>query len=317
MVFPTTVYDGYVAKQNCPKGFKHVPHLFYETYWNTIDFKDRWDPGQGEQPFVLSNGDLSGCSGHGDFMAAWDTAVLQNIIDNCDAGDPGMIYCPGVTVRDQGTSCSVASPIDEAIRGNLTSLPGSNPLRGWGMSEGGSSPSGPATSAAASVSSSSSSSASPAPGSPYASSSSSSLSSSSSSSSAAPQQAASPSEGGGGGISPPSSSPSPSSAAAAALAAAHTTTTTTTTTAAAAAVPTDEDEDVAATAAAPGATVTTLPDGRVVTTTVVDWVTVTRWVAEAVPAATQTVQAARKNAHGHAHAHAHVFKHRSGHHRRW
>lgn len=144
MVFPTTVNVGGVVKQNCPTGFVHVPHLFYEMYWNTIDFKDRWSSNQGEQPFVLANGDLSGCSGHGDFMAAWDTDVLQHIIDTCNAGDSGMDLCAGITVRDKSTSCQAASPMNEVITGNLTALPGNNPLEGWGITEGSSSTLSPA-----------------------------------------------------------------------------------------------------------------------------------------------------------------------------
>ncbi|KAK7733959.1 hypothetical protein SLS53_008111 [Cytospora paraplurivora] len=99
MVFPTT--DGATGKQNCPEGFLHVPHLFFETYWNTPVFRDRWTPNEGYQPFVLSNGDLTGCSAHGDFLAAWDTDVLQGIIDTCDAGDSGMDTCPGVKHQQQ------------------------------------------------------------------------------------------------------------------------------------------------------------------------------------------------------------------------
>lgn len=149
MVFPTVNYA--TGKQNCPTGFTHVPHLFFEAYWNTQVFADRWTPNQGYQPFVLSNGDLSGCSAHGDFMAAWDTTVLQNIIDTCNAGDIGMDTCPGVTVRDKSTSCNVASPIKENILLNLESLPGNNPLVGWGTSYGSS---GAATTVAASSASS-------------------------------------------------------------------------------------------------------------------------------------------------------------------
>lgn len=275
MVFPTTVYDGFVPKQNCPKGFLHVPHLFYETYWNTIAFKDRWTPNQGAQPFVLSNGDLSGCSGHGDFLAAWDPAVLQGIIDTCDAGDIGMDHCPGVTVRDQSASCHVASPVDEVIKGKLSSLPGSNPLAGWGVAAAVGGGGGVVV-------------VSPVPGSA------SSSSPPPSSSSAAAPQAASPSEYGETTTPPPLLS----------VAAAQTM--------AAAVVP--ADEDAVASSAPPTTTtttaVTTLPDGRVVTTTVVNWVTVTKWAAEAVPVATQTVAA--KN-HAHAHAHVHALRHRSDH----
>lgn len=140
MVYPTNVWNSTLMmwKQNCPSGFIHVPHLFFELYWNTIDFADRWTSFQGDQPFTLSNGDLSGCSAHGDFMAAWNTTILQHIIDTCDAGDIGMDQCAGITVRDASTECHAPSPIDEVITGNLTALPGNNPPVGWGMGGGGS-----------------------------------------------------------------------------------------------------------------------------------------------------------------------------------
>ena len=57
------------GKQNCPAGFIHVPHIFYEVYWNTPLFVNRWTQGQSKQPFVLSNGDNTGYSLHGDFVS--------------------------------------------------------------------------------------------------------------------------------------------------------------------------------------------------------------------------------------------------------
>lgn len=54
----------------CPPGFLHVPHLFYEVYWDTLKFKDRWTPGQGSSPWVLSNGDPTGYGLHADFVSA-------------------------------------------------------------------------------------------------------------------------------------------------------------------------------------------------------------------------------------------------------
>lgn len=312
MVFPTTVYEGYVAKQNCPKGFVHVPHLFYETYWNTIDFKDRWTPNQGEQPFVLANGDLSGCSGHGDFLAAWDTTTLQHIIDTCNAGDPGMNLCPGITVRDQSKSCNVASPVNEVIKGNLSALPGHNPLTGWGMSEGSSNP---ATSvgASASASASATESGSSATGVSSQVTVSSAVASSAAESSAAEPSTAtasvessaaayptgSPSEDGDSVSTTTTISSSSSSSLS--VTAVHTTMSTVVS-AAVAVVPASS---------LPATTVTTLANGHVVTTTVVDWITTTKWVTQDVPVATETVQA-----HMHVHNHAHLLRHRSPHHRR-
>jgi hypothetical protein len=60
MVWPTN--------GNCPTGFIHTPHLFYEVYWNTLLFADLWTPNEGTSPWVLSNGDPTGYSLHGDFV---------------------------------------------------------------------------------------------------------------------------------------------------------------------------------------------------------------------------------------------------------
>lgn len=57
------------GKTNCPKGYIHTPHLFYEVYWNTPLFADKWTPNQGKQPFVLANGDNTGYSLHADFVS--------------------------------------------------------------------------------------------------------------------------------------------------------------------------------------------------------------------------------------------------------
>ena len=54
---------------NCPQGWEHKPHLFYEVYWNTPLFADYWTPNQGKQPFVLSNGDPTGYGLHADFVS--------------------------------------------------------------------------------------------------------------------------------------------------------------------------------------------------------------------------------------------------------
>lgn len=132
MVYPTT--NKATGKQNCPEGFIHTPHLFYEMYWNTPLFKDRWTPGQGSQPFVLANGDLTGCSSHADFLAAWEPDVLQHIIDTCNAGDAGMDQCGGVTVRDRSSTCDAASsPAQKLASTAMNALPGNNPLAGWGV----------------------------------------------------------------------------------------------------------------------------------------------------------------------------------------
>jgi Domain of unknown function (DUF1996) len=68
MQFPSTK-NGNTGKANCPAGWVHTPHLFFEVYWNTPLFKDKWIQGQGKQPFVLANGDPTGYSLHADFVS--------------------------------------------------------------------------------------------------------------------------------------------------------------------------------------------------------------------------------------------------------
>lgn len=60
------------TNNNCPKGWLHLPHLFYEVYWNTPKFASKWTQGQGKQPFVLANGDPTGYSLHADFVSSTD-----------------------------------------------------------------------------------------------------------------------------------------------------------------------------------------------------------------------------------------------------
>lgn len=122
------------TKHNCPDGWLHVPHMLVEVYWNTEVFRDRWRQGQGTQPFVLSNGDVSGYSSHADFLAAWDEDVLQSVIDNCNAKFEGIHTCPGVT-PNMAYDCKADNnpPGDEALAGPLDALPGDRPLEGWGL----------------------------------------------------------------------------------------------------------------------------------------------------------------------------------------
>ncbi|KAG9231139.1 hypothetical protein BJ875DRAFT_498552 [Amylocarpus encephaloides] len=128
--------SAFPTNNKCPPGWIHLPHLFYEVYWDTAKFASRWTQGQGNSPWVLANGDPTGYSLHGDFLAGWDVSTLQQIIDNCDAGDSGMDKCPGLMggLNDPSTSCNIASPIQEVISGTMSALPGNNPVGSWGTS---------------------------------------------------------------------------------------------------------------------------------------------------------------------------------------
>ncbi|KAK2003633.1 hypothetical protein LX36DRAFT_666293 [Colletotrichum falcatum] len=132
MAWPSRKGASSGRRANCPEGWIHVPHMFFEVYWDTPKFAARWTPGQGAQPFVLSNGDATGYSLHADFIASWEEDVLQQIIDNCNAGSSGMDKCPGLLKGlNTNKDCTINSPIDEVTDGLLQSLPGDNPLSGF------------------------------------------------------------------------------------------------------------------------------------------------------------------------------------------
>ncbi|KAL2255296.1 hypothetical protein VTK26DRAFT_3665 [Humicola hyalothermophila] len=136
MRFPTPVAGG---KLDCPPGWIHVPHMFYETYWDTHALAPRFQHLNGKaSPFVFSNGDTTGFSAHADFISGWDEEELQHIIDTCDAGHAGIHSCPGLKygANDDSGSCNIKCPVDEVIDGKLEKLPGNNPLAGWGHGGG-------------------------------------------------------------------------------------------------------------------------------------------------------------------------------------
>jgi len=60
--------DGNYDGGRCPKSHPvHLVTLFYEVYYDTKSFKDKWY-GDG-QPFVFANGDTTGYGYHGDFVS--------------------------------------------------------------------------------------------------------------------------------------------------------------------------------------------------------------------------------------------------------
>lgn len=126
-------------KQNCPEGWIHVPHIFYEVYWNTPLFVNEWAHDGKSQPFVFSNGDATGYSSHGDFLAGWDVDTLQTIIDTCNAGDIGMDKCPNIPGGlNTDNDCHITVDDGEnfantrVMKSGVSKLPGNNKITGWG-----------------------------------------------------------------------------------------------------------------------------------------------------------------------------------------
>ncbi|KAI0005705.1 hypothetical protein F4779DRAFT_43493 [Xylariaceae sp. FL0662B] len=136
MAWPKTAKNG---KLNCPDGYTHLPHIFYEVYWDTPSFDDRWTPDGKTQPFVLSNGDATGYSSHGDFVSGWDNETLAAIINTCNQGTVGMETCPDIPggVNDD-ENCRISPAIGKlySVQEVLTSLPLNCEVTGWGHGSG-------------------------------------------------------------------------------------------------------------------------------------------------------------------------------------
>ncbi|KAK0753497.1 hypothetical protein B0T18DRAFT_452427 [Schizothecium vesticola] len=135
--FPTDAGNG---RQDCPKGWVHLPHMFFETYWDTQKFASRMQGVVGkESPFVFSNGDTTGFSAHADFIAGWDETALQQIIDNCNVGHESLHTCPGLIGGvNSNNNCKATCPVQEDVNGKLDKLPGNNLLSGFKYGSGGS-----------------------------------------------------------------------------------------------------------------------------------------------------------------------------------
>lgn len=129
MAFPITGSDG---MQDCEEGWVHVPHMFYEIYYDTQSFADQWTPDGQNQPFVFANGDRTGFSSHADFVAGWDEATLQTIIATCNAGTLGMENCADIPGGLNTDTCPIESAFPNPADEWIDALPGDNPLAGWG-----------------------------------------------------------------------------------------------------------------------------------------------------------------------------------------
>ncbi|KAI5859802.1 hypothetical protein GGS23DRAFT_261975 [Durotheca rogersii] len=130
MAFPSMTPDW---KWDCPSGWIHVPHLFYEVYYDTPQFQNDWDEDGQNQPFVLSNGDRTGYSSHADFVSGWDPDTLQRIIDTCNAGTLGMDTCPDIPGGLNFDTCQIPAEFPDPTEEWISALPGEISLTGWGL----------------------------------------------------------------------------------------------------------------------------------------------------------------------------------------
>lgn len=106
-----------------------IPGMFFEVlYW--VNDINQQPGGQ----FVFANGDPTGYGFHGDFLNAWDQEVLTDAVENCLYTDNGGVVsaCAALAPSNDVNfprNCPQAAPaVNEQITGNLTALPGCNPV---------------------------------------------------------------------------------------------------------------------------------------------------------------------------------------------
>lgn len=126
-----------VASDKCPDTHPIMyPKVLIETLFEVTDeMKKQWNPN--DSNFILSNGDVTGVTYHGDFVNGWDTEVLQKVIDqDCRVGD-SLERChafDGLLNKDERFQCRYQGQIldeDIGFLKPLTSLPGCNAKWGW------------------------------------------------------------------------------------------------------------------------------------------------------------------------------------------
>ncbi|KAJ3879273.1 hypothetical protein F5051DRAFT_451663 [Lentinula edodes] len=110
-----------------------LPRIFMEVYWISQDFEDQRDQAlTPSQPFVFANGDPTGYGYHADFVNGWEDGVLQKAISGCNCnpyGDPSCCVDAGIFTFNQTRQCFISNTVDEPVLGNLSTLPGANPVQ--------------------------------------------------------------------------------------------------------------------------------------------------------------------------------------------
>jgi hypothetical protein len=118
-----TQNEAFTNAKPCPSSHPvRMPHVAYETLWDTTQFNTMW-PKDGSNPFFLSYSDNKGYGTHADYVFGWKDDSLQKAMDNscmfqaCENGKP--LKSQGVAAMN---ACAVKSSVKENIDGCKCSL---------------------------------------------------------------------------------------------------------------------------------------------------------------------------------------------------
>ncbi|KAK3332639.1 hypothetical protein B0T19DRAFT_416161 [Cercophora scortea] len=131
-------YPSMVDNGICPPTHPvRIPALLYEMTWAVDRFNAFRSEEDGDQPFVLSQGDPTGYGYHADFFNGWDVDVLGAAlrdptcanasgghIDQCETFRP---FLQNNTV--QNMCLGIEAKVKEPMFGVLDALPGCNPIQ--------------------------------------------------------------------------------------------------------------------------------------------------------------------------------------------
>lgn len=125
MAYPDGVDHG-----KCPPSHpKRMVTLFFEILFNIKQWDNYWTGNQ--HPFVLSTGDRTGYSFHGDFVNGWVPTVLEKAVNTCGDGIEHVEDCHALTYNPPAERdvCKVSPRVDEEINTWIPQLPGCNPIQ--------------------------------------------------------------------------------------------------------------------------------------------------------------------------------------------